>query len=258
MYKSLLAPAAAQLRGYRTLIIVPDGFLWQLPFQALEPVANRYLIEDKAIFYAPSFTVLHEMLKSKAEPRQPRVLAISATGLATTRREALGLRDIYGAANTNVLLDAEANESAVRKNVESYGVLHLAAHGVFQDRNPLASYLVLSKGSLDATAMMGLRLRAGMVVLSGCETGRGETGTGEGLIGMSWALFVAGSPTTVASQWKVDAASTSELMLQFHRGAHGSGSKARAMQQASLAVMKMPQYRHPFYWSGFVVMGQGF
>jgi CHAT domain-containing protein len=246
------------LRGKRTLVIVPDGFLWQLPFQALEPAAGRYLIEDKAVFYAPSFTVLSEMMKSRSAAQQPRVLALGATGLATTRRETLGLRDIYGPKNTSVFLDAEADESHFRKDVSSYGVLHLAAHGVFEDRNPLASYLVLAKGSLDATAMMNLQLRAGMVVLSGCETGRGEVGNGEGLIGMSWALFVAGSPATVASQWKVDAASTSELMLQFHRGVHGSLSKARAMQQASLAVMKMPQYRHPFYWSGFVVMGQGF
>jgi CHAT domain-containing protein len=104
-----------------------------------------------------------------------------------------------------------------------------------------------------------------MVVLSACETGRGRIGAGEGLIGMSWALFVAGSATTIASQWKVESASTNELMLEFHRNLK-SGSedaqmqmtKARALQQAALKLMRDGRYAHPFYWAGFVVMGDGF
>ena len=104
--------------------------------------------------------------------------------------------------------------------------------------------------------MMDLDLRADMVILSGCETGRGDSGTGEGLLGMSWALFIAGSPTTVASKWKVESDSTSELMVDFHRNLHRV-SKAKALQEAALTLMKKPEYRHPFYWSGFVLMGEG-
>jgi CHAT domain-containing protein len=81
---------------------------------------------------------------------------------------------------------------------------------------------------------------------------------------MSWAFFVAGSPSLVASQWKVDSASTTELMLNFHRGLRNpagpprhSAPKARALQHAALRVMKSPQYRHPFYWAGFVLIGDG-
>ena len=95
------------------------------------------------------------------------------------------------------------------------------------------------------------------MVLAGCETGRGDSGSGEGLIGMSWALFIAGSPATVASQWKVDAESTSEFMLDFHRRLRET-SKAKALQGAALATMRKPQFRHPFYWSGFVLVGEGY
>ena len=85
------------------------------------------------------------------------------------------------------------------------------------------SNLVLTQGSaaedglLEAWELMNMDLRADLVVLSACETARGRVGAGEGVIGLSWALFVAGSPTTVVSQWKVASASTAQLMLEFQR-----------------------------------------
>jgi CHAT domain-containing protein len=76
---------------------------------------------------------------------------------------------------------------------------------------------------------------------------------------MSWALFIAGTPTTVASQWKVESSSTTELMLEFHRQMLSGKniSKAEALRRASLKVMKMPKYKHPSYWAGFVIVGDG-
>jgi CHAT domain-containing protein len=188
---------------------------------------------------------------------------VDATQLPASRREVDGLRQVYGRSQVQVYSGAEADQERIRKEAPNYELLHLAAHGVFQDRSPMNSYLVLAKagkpeaGVLEAREMMDWNLRADMVVLSGCETGRGKANGGEGLIGMSWALFIAGSPSTVASQWKVESASTTQLMLGFHRNLKGS-TKARALQQAALEVMKNPDYRHPFYWSGFVLMGQGF
>src|SRR5213083_1986616 len=109
--------------------------------------------------------------------------------------------------------------------------------------------------------MMELDLKADLVVLSACETARGRVGAGEGVIGLTWALFVAGCPTTVVSQWKVDSASTTELMLEFHRqlqaqpqNSKAKISKAEALRQAALKLMRHDRYRHPFHWAGFVVI----
>ena len=80
------------------------------------------------------------------------------------------------------------------------------------------------------------------------------------MIGMSWALFVAGSPTVVVSQWKVDSDRTTELMIDFHqnlvRSKRGkrSTTKAEALRAASLKLLK-GKYNHPFYWAGFVLIG---
>ncbi len=265
LYRELLEPAAGQLRGKTTIVISPDGFLWQLPFQALEPEPERYLMQDRAVFYTPSLSVLHEMQKlhPTRRPAHPRLLAVDAAQLPEARREVGGLRQMYGAGRSQVFSGSEADQISIRREAPNYDVVHVAAHGVFEDRNPMNSYLVLAKagkpeaGVLEARDMMDLNLRADMVVLSGCETGRGKAGNAEGLIGMSWALFIAGSPSTVASQWKVESDSTTRLMLGFHRNLQRS-TKARALQQAALEVMKRPEYRHPFYWSGFVLMGEGY
>jgi CHAT domain-containing protein len=80
------------------------------------------------------------------------------------------------------------------------------------------------------------------------------------MIGISWAFFVAGVPTMVASQWKVDSASTAKLMIDFHKRlkeqSNQSQTKPSALQQASLTLMKDPRYRHPYFWAGFVLMGK--
>ena len=264
LYRTLIGPAREQLRGKTTLVVVPDGYLWQVPFQALEPAPEHYLLQDRAIFYAPSLSVLHEMGKLQKARKSPesRVLAMDAVVLPAARREVEGLRALYGDRNVKIYTGPEADEDRFKQEAPHYQVLHLAAHGVFEDGNPMNSYLVLAKagkpeaGILEARDMMDLDLHADMVVLSGCETGRGIA-AGEGLIGMAWALFIAGSPATVASQWKVESGSTSDLMLGFHKHLQ-TAPKARALQQAALEVMKNREYRHPFYWSGFVLMGEGF
>src|SRR5262249_10463526 len=64
LYDLLIKPAAAQLQGKTRLLVVPDGALWELPFQVLQTPRNRYLIDDHTISYAPSLTVLREMIKA--------------------------------------------------------------------------------------------------------------------------------------------------------------------------------------------------
>jgi len=117
-------------------------------------------------------------------------------------------------------------------------------------------------GLLEAWEIMRMDLKADLAVLSACETARGRIGAGEGVIGLTWAFFVAGVPTTVVSQWKVESTSTAKLMLAFHGNLKAPGShspstfqKARALQRAELQLLHNPQYAHPFYWAGFVVVG---
>lgn len=102
---------------------------------------------------------------------------------------------------------------------------------------------------------MQLRLHARLAVLCGCETARGEVTAGEGVIGLSWGFMVAGCPATIVSQWKVDSASSTPLMVTLHQQLHAGVEKAEALREASLALRKDERYRHPFYWAPFVLVG---
>src|SRR4030095_5048554 len=129
---------------------------------------------------------------------------------------------------------------------------------------PMYSYLTFSEagsnedGMLEAWELMQLDLKAELAVLSACETARGRIGAGEGVIGFSWAMFIAGRPSPIVIQWKVDSASTRDLMVNFHRSLLSqSGPKTDALRQAALKLMRNPETSHPFYWAGFVLVGDG-
>jgi CHAT domain-containing protein len=204
--------------------------------------------------------------------------------LPETEREVRAIAgEAYGSGASVVRTGAAAREEIVKNELGNYQVIHFATHGVFDSRNPLYSCLVLAPGVsvrgndfletpslsaredgfLEAWELMEMDLKAELAVLSACDTGRGRIGDGEGLIGMTWALFVAGVPITIASQWQVPSESTTRLMVAFHKGRRGSGgvtrvSVAEAWRRAALAMIRDPRYRmKPYYWAGFVVIGDG-
>src|ERR1051326_3540752 len=136
---------------------------------------------------------------------------------------------------TAVYVGRDAREDVAKREMTASRIVHFAAHGMFDDANPMFSQIVLAPGTgssddgvLQAWELMRLRLSADLVVLSACETARGRVGAGEGVIGLSWALFVAGCPTTVVSQWQVESSSTTELMLEFHRSLKAKSSSSNA------------------------------
>jgi CHAT domain-containing protein/Tfp pilus assembly protein PilF len=284
LHRALLGSARAELEGARRVVVVPDGALWELPFQALRPQGGRYLVEDAAVSYAPSLSVLRDMrghvrppaaaghevlalgnpdLGEGARRRTASVLLSDLQPLPEAETQVRQIARLYDAGASAVRVGAEARESWVKQEASHYRILHFATHGVLDDASPLYSQLVLAAprageaddGLLEAREILEMSLDAGLAVLSACETGRGQSGAGEGLIGMSWAFFVAGCPATVASQWKVEAASTNRLMLAFHRELRAGRTPAAALRLAALAQMRRPEQRHPFYWAGFVAMG---
>lgn len=287
----LIGPAAQRLRDKTKWIVVPDGPLWELPFQALVADTGRYLLEDHALSYAPSIAALREMARppeandaetllamgNPSNGHGPPAQAVSidrgvALGpLPDSEREVAELRRLYGKGHSAVYTGPAAREDLIKKEAGRYRVIHLATHGVLDNASPMYSHLVLVQdesappagaagedGLLEAWEIMDLDLTADLVVLSACETARGRVVPGEGLIGLSWAWFVAGVPVTVVSQWKVEAKSTTELMIELHRRMLTGTSGAEALRASALKLLRGGRYRHPFYWAGFIVVGDGF
>lgn len=279
LYSRVVGPAASTLAGKKRIVIVPDGPLWNLPFQALVSPQGRHMIEDAALFYAPSLTAAREMrrLSGEAPPASGHTLlalggpttAADTPPLTESIREVQDVVHLYGARGA-AYVQAQAAKQRWKTEAPQFRVLHLATHGILNSNTPLDSYLVMSRvpgeteeSRLTAREILGMNLQADLAVLSACEMARGRFRFGEGIIGMSWAFLVAGAPTTVVSQWKVDSASTRELMVSFHRNLKPASAapltrRAEALRASVLDLLKNPQYRHPFYWAGFVMIGNGF
>lgn len=294
LYTSLLEQSEPAWRDSSRLIIVPDGPLWDLPFQVLQDAEKHSLLEKHTISYAPSITFLcrtgaNRRDENKAGDSQ-RLFAVAnpATGAVTknsdsqkilvssgpqlmgeiweplpaAERQVNELRKLYDQRSL-VLTGSDAREDVLKAQAPDFDIIHFATHGVLNDRAPLYSYLLMSQenlapdedGLLEAWELMQMKLRAHLAVLSACETARGKISEGEGVIGLSWALLAAGCPSAVVSQWKVDSKSNTDLMLQFHRRYRTGGNAAEALRESCLELAKDTRYRHPFYWAPFVAIG---
>jgi len=281
LYRLLLEPAADELQDIRTLCIVPDTFLWTLPFQALTTAQGNYFVQEHSLFYAPSLSVLKEMALRRRQ--QSSKESLIAFGNPVIERSEKLKRDLHPIPETKaevaavasavrthmkrVLVGRRADEKTFKAFAPQYATIHVASHGVLDNRDPLNSYLLLTRtdgdwandGLLHAHEIIEIHLDADLAVLSACETGRGRISPGEVVVGMSWAFLFAGSRSVIVSQWRVNSASTAQLMKNFYEALArqndpNSRNKSRALREASVLLLKDPRYRHPFYWASFVLV----
>ena len=284
LYDLLIRPLAAELAGKTHLIIVPDAILWELPFQSLGSSRNRFLIEDYAVSYAPSLKALREMylLRSRATRQgfvafanpllsQETAMQIKDTFMGSklqplpqAETQARMLANMWGPGRSKIYIGPEATEDRLKAEAGPYHELYIAAHGIANNASPMYSQIVLSQakgsdddGVLEAWEVVNMNVDVDLVVLSACDTAGGRVGPGEGMIGLSWAFFIAGCPATVASQWDVDADATTQLMVEFHRAMLAGRSKADALRLAELGLLRGKKYSDPFYWAPFIVVGDG-
>ena len=308
LHKRLLSPAAEFLKGKTRLVIAPDGPLWEIPFAALSPAPGQRLIERAAIRLSPSLSVLLQIdqRRDKSGVVEPRLLAIgnpswtAADGremsgalspLVEAETEVRQIAAIYGAEHSTLLIGPDAKEGTIKSLAKRGDVLHFATHGVLDGNSPLYSFLLLARnkgpkgestgeaddGMLAVHEILSMNLRADLAVLSACDTARGDIRRGEGVIGISWAFFAAGCPSTVAGLWKVEDTATKTLMIEFHRNLREKGmNKADALRHAQRSMLgrfdtKTGKLRSlgaksvklsfkdaptpPFLWAGFVLVG---
>ena len=146
-------------------------------------------------------------------------------------------------------------------------VIHLATHGLLEYGIPSESFVRdlpgaialapsdTDDGLLTSAEIYGMKLKAELVVLSACDTGRG-TLTSDGVIGLSRSLISAGVPSVIVSLWAVPDAPTADLMSEFYRQWQQTPDKAQALRQAMLAIMQTPTHSNPRDWAAFTLIGE--
>jgi CHAT domain-containing protein len=161
-----------------------------------------------------------------------------------------------------VLTGRDAAESVVKNEMARYDIVHLATHALIDEAQPRYSSIVLATpagsredGLLEARELEFLDLDAQMVILSACNTARGQGVAGEGVVGLAWALLSKGVRHAVVSQWKADSKATTGLMVAFHRHLASGDAPASALRKAQLELRRDPRYEDPLYWAPFIVIG---
>jgi CHAT domain-containing protein len=268
------------------VIFIPQQSLFLVPFAALlDPETGKFLIEQHIILTAPSIQVLDSTRKwqqhlkdewaSKKDEKNsdfylvvgnPTMPFIPKIGQPLEQLEQLEgaeeqARTIAKLLNTQPIIRDDATKVNVVQQMLSARLIHLATHGLLDDIRELgvpgaialAPTEGVDNGFLTAGEILELKLKAELVVLSACLTGLGKV-TGDGVIGLSRCLFLAGVPSVIVSLWSVPDEPTQYLMIEFYCNLQGGMNKAKALRQAILTTKQ--KFRSPVNWAGFTLIGE--
>jgi len=282
LHQYLIQPIAYLLPAdpNASVIFIPEGDLFLVPFGALQDTEGKFLIEHHTIVTAPSIQVLELTRKQRQRvralqlsPKNQDALVVGNPTMPTIPlQEPLQPLDSLPGAEaeakaialllqTQAIIGHEATKEHIVQLLPQARLIHLATHGLLDDIRQLgvpgAIALAPSEGDngfLTAGEILEMKLQAELVVVSACSSGQGKI-TGDGVIGLSRSLFLAGVPTVIVSLWSVGDDSTEFLMTQFYQNLlQRPFNKAQALRQAMLTTMK--EYPNPFSWAAFTLIGE--
>ncbi len=243
-------PLVAALAQRQRVLVVPHAQLGALPFAALED-GRTCVAERHELAIAPSARLaLRGLLRQPLPPARALVLGES-TRLAHAAQEARAVADLFSACQPHI--GKAATIARLREGCADADVIHLACHAQFRSDNPTFSALHLHDGILTVDLVETLGLAPATVVLSGCETGLAEAGSGDEMVGLVRAFLIAGASRVVASLWPVDDAVTASFMAQFYGALRSGLLPAAALGHAQQALRR--QHPHPLYWAAFTLYG---
>jgi CHAT domain-containing protein/tetratricopeptide (TPR) repeat protein len=269
LYQHLIAPLEPHLTTSH-LTIVPHGVLHYLPFAALSD-GERFLVDAYTLTRLPAASARAFLnLEATAAPEDAVLVLANPDGPPVVPGVAEAAQTIAGLFGVTPFLQDAATEETLHTHAGQSRIVHLGAHGTFDSKNPLNSYLQLqpdaaNDGQLTVAEVYGLDLaQADLVVLSACETLVDQrtnpddplaVTAGDDLVGLTRAFFFAGTPTVVATLWQVEDAPSRLLMERFYAYLRHGTDKATALRQAQRDVRRI--YPHPYHWAGFVLTGDG-
>lgn len=250
----------------KNLILIPDGLLHFIPFDALltEPTKSTtytsmpFLTKQNNLVYNTSASLYYD---AKTPDKENSVLGVfpifksSAQPLTYSLEEA---KNLDRAMKSNLLMHQEASKENFMALAQDNSILHLSTHahgGSFTIPAAMEFYddvMLLQE-------FYSLNLNPKLVVLSACETGVGKIQSGEGAMSLARGFQYAGAQNILFSLWKVNDLSTSQLMTSFYENYSNQESAFTANRYSKLAYLKNTEIsnakKSPYYWSGFVYYG---
>jgi CHAT domain-containing protein len=264
VYDWLIRPVETLLAEseVKTLVFVPDGSLRNLPMAALYD-GKQYLVEKYSIALSQGLQLLQprslirEQLKALTAG-----LTESRQGFPALPGVASELNQIASEVRSELLLNQQFTKKILEDQIQttSFPIIHLATHGQFSSKAE-ETFLLTWDGRIDVKdldRLLRTRERENinpieLLVLSACQTATGDKRATLGLAGLA---VRSGARSTLATLWSVEDRSTARLMTEFYRElTQTEVSKAEALRQAQLTLLKKSNYQHPFYWAPFILIG---
>ena len=264
LYNLLLANIP--LNTNEDLLVVPDGALFYLPFEALIDQKGAYLVESFTTSYSNSINGLFELHKGDS-PDDLKLLTVApefsqgGDGLPPLKYNGEEVRLISEYFDSESLIGGEGTLPRFLQQVADYNVIHLATHASANDAFPDYSNLAFygnDQNLLYVKDLYNLDLNAAMVTLSACQTGIGQLQKGEGMLSLSKGFYYAGARSLINSLWKINDKSTAQLMSYFYDNLSEGKPKDIALREAKLKYLRTtedPYLKHPYYWASFVISG---
>ncbi|GAB4313828.1 MAG: hypothetical protein Kow0091_20770 [Geminocystis sp.] len=264
LYQSLIQPIETKLQSnqIKNLTFVLDGILRNIPMAILYD-GEKYLLEKYSIALTPGLQILDP------QPFQRSQLRALTAGLTEARQNfsalpnvKIELTEIENEINSKVLLNQEFTKTNLEKLIQNnnFPILHLATHGQFSS-NIEDTFILTWDESINTKELDRILSRdfasdsspLELLVLSACQTATGDERAALGLAGIA---VRAGARSTLATLWLVDDRATTELMVKFYQElARTEVTKAEALRQAQLSLLKDGKHQHPFFWAPFVLVG---
>jgi CHAT domain-containing protein len=266
VYDWLIRPGETELNNnsIKTLVFVPEGLLRNIPMSALYD-GQQYLVQKYSIALAPSLQLL-EPRALETEKLRAITAGVSqaSQGFAPLPGVETELTEISQAVPSAQLLNQQFTSENFQKEISetTFPVIHLATHGQFSS-NPEETFVLTWDSQVkvrDFEELLRSRARTRtnpieLLVLSACETAEGDNRAALGLAGMA---VRSGARSTIATLWSVKDESTALLMTKFYQKLvqpTAEINKAEALRQAQIDLLNSPEYKHPFYWAPFILVG---
>ncbi len=214
------------------------------------------------------------MLSRSANEEAFRAKGIKWCNLDGTEKELATLEKLFANQQPSIYKQAEASEANLQRlnreqELTRYRYLVFATHGYFDENTPELSVIVLDQldktpgtdGFITASEWVGYTLRSDLMVLSACQTGLGEIMRGEGVMGLPYALYVAGNKNTLMTLWNVDDDGTAEFIKRFFTKLKQGMDQVEALTETKREFLqsdkyKLPyKYKRPLFWAPFVLYG---
>ena len=273
LYSYVIAPILDLIEGDE-LIIVPDGPLWLAPFAALLNPFSKYLCESFKVRLIPSLTSLKIIARCPEFHSSSGALIVGDPDVSEVtnshgdqleqlpfaRQEAQMIGQILNAAPLTGKL---ATKCEVLKQISSVAVVHIAAHGRMETGEialspspecPKSQTPAEEDYMLTMADVMSVKLRAKLVVLSCCHSGRGEI-KAEGVVGLARAFIGAGTRSVLVSLWAIDDEATLEFMKSFYHNLVKGRSASESLNRAMKCLRESEKFGDLKYWAPFTLIG---